>query len=263
MTGVLMAQPAWPLGRHWSWPLRRHGQALAFTLALHALLLGGLLLADWPQPAPTAKARTISVQLAHLPPPPAPVVAPMAAISTPVELAQAPAASAEPPAKPRSTRPKPDQAALARQRIARQQLEQQRQQQAQQARQQQELRQQAAEAQRQQQQAAAAEQQQALAAERARQAAAAASRPYLPLTKQPPTYPQRALDKGIEGDCSVSYRVNAEGRVENPVASADCHPLFVRPSLAAARAFRYQPRVIDGRAVAVPHVSNTFEYRIE
>jgi protein TonB len=33
--------------------------------------------------------------------------------------------------------------------------------------------------------------------------------------------------------------------------------------LAAAQSFRYQPRVIDGRAVAVANVKNTFTYRIE
>lgn len=103
------------------------------------------------------------------------------------------------------------------------------------------------------------------AAERARQAevAAAASRQYLPIAKQAPDYPDRALDKGIEGDCTVTYRINPAGRVEDPQALGDCHPLFVRPSLAAARGFRYQPRLVDGRAVAVEGVKNTFHYRIE
>jgi len=41
-----------------------------------------------------------------------------------------------------------------------------------------------------------------------------------------------------------------------------CHPLFVKPSLAAAKRFRYQPRVVDGQAVAVANVKNTFTYKI-
>ena len=101
------------------------------------------------------------------------------------------------------------------------------------------------------------------AAERARQQAAADSRQYLPLSKEAPDYPQRALDKNIEGDCSVEYTVNPQGKVENPRVLDGCHPLFMRPSLAAANTFRYQPRLVDGRAVAVPAVRNTFHYRIK
>ncbi|WP_235989146.1 energy transducer TonB, partial [Pseudomonas lopnurensis] len=91
----------------------------------------------------------------------------------------------------------------------------------------------------------------------------AASRQYLPIAKQPPSYPQRALDMGLQGECTVSYRVDPQGRVESPKVVGDCHPLFIRPSLVAAKTFRYQPRIVDGRAVAVPDVRNTFHYRIE
>ncbi len=61
----------------------------------------------------------------------------------------------------------------------------------------------------------------------------------------------------------MSYRVNPQGRVEDPQVVGDCHPLFIRPSLNAAKSFRYQPRLVDGRAVAVEGVRNTFHYRIE
>jgi len=114
--------------------------------------------------------------------------------------------------------------------------------------------------------------QQRLAAETARAATPAVtpvaapafdSRQYQPLSKEAPDYPERALDKNIEGDCSVEYTVNTQGRVENPRVLDGCHPLFMRPSLAAANTFRYQPRIVDGKAVAVPAVRNTFHYRIK
>lgn len=111
-----------------------------------------------------------------------------------------------------------------------------------------------------QQQAAIAE------AEQARRAAeqwAANNHDYAPLDKPAPDYPQRALDRGIEGDCTVQYTVNAAGRVENPAVVGDCHPLFIRTSLNAAKAFRYQPRRVDGQPQAVANVRNTFHYRIE
>ena len=95
-------------------------------------------------------------------------------------------------------------------------------------------------------------------AEAARRAAEAADiAQYQPISKKPPAYPRRALDRALEGDCT--------GRVSDPevVEGACDDPLFIRPSMAAAKSFRYQPRIINGQAVAVPDVRNTFRYRIE
>ena len=90
-----------------------------------------------------------------------------------------------------------------------------------------------------------------------------ASNQYLPVEKNAPAYPERALEKGLEGACTVSYTVNSQGRVEAPQALGDCHPLFIKPSLEAAKSFKYVPRVIDGKAVNVSNVKNTFQYRIQ
>jgi len=86
---------------------------------------------------------------------------------------------------------------------------------------------------------------------------------YSPLQKEAPVYPQRALDKGVQGTCTIQYTVNTQGLVENPVALDDCHALFIKPSLEATKSFRYSPRMIDGQAVKVSNVKNTFKYRIE
>jgi protein TonB len=85
---------------------------------------------------------------------------------------------------------------------------------------------------------------------------------YKPIEKQAPDYPRGALRKGLEGDCTVRYTVNSKGMVESPEVVANCHPLFKKPSLEAAKTFRYKPRVVNGQAVAVQNVHNTFEYRI-
>lgn len=245
---------------HW----RRRCGALAATVALH-LGLGALLLAHWQVGEPPApQVSTVQLQLLTLAPPAPP--------PPPVALAEPPAPAQPVQPDPAIERQRLEQAALARKRAEQQRLEheQQRQREAQQREQERQRREtEAREQLEQQRQAEAREQaerqQAAAAAERARQAeaAAAASREFLPIAKQAPAYPQRALDKGLEGQCTVRYRVNEQGRVENPEAEPDCHPLFVRPSLNAAKSFRYQPRVIDGRAVAVESVRNTFTYRIE
>jgi len=86
---------------------------------------------------------------------------------------------------------------------------------------------------------------------------------YQPVSKKAPTYPEQALDRKLEGDCTVVYSVNEKGRVENPKEQGDCHPMFVRPSIQAALNFKYQPRLVDGKPTSVPNVKNTFQYRIK
>jgi protein TonB len=86
---------------------------------------------------------------------------------------------------------------------------------------------------------------------------------YSPVSKEAPAYPQRALDKGVQGKCTVQYTVNTQGLVEDAQALGDCHALFIKPSLEATKTFRYSPRLVDGKAVKVPNVKNTFQYRIE
>jgi TonB family protein len=256
-----IAWPAVPMSR------LRNAQAALLTLALHGLVLA-LLLANWPVEKPAAPSiSTISMQLLSLPPPaPVMVAPPPVPVEASVPEVRVPV---EPQIDPRIAQHKLEQAALAHKRVQQEKLERERQRlerkREQQARLEQQQREQAHQRQLAEQLAAQQRQQAAAAAEQARQAeaAAAASRQYLPIAKQAPAYPQRALDKGIEGECTVSYRVNAQGRVEQPEVVGACHPLFIRPSLAAAQSFRYQPRVIDGRAVAVANVKNTFTYRIE
>lgn len=242
------------------------GAALT-TLGLHAGLFV-LLLTSWTptMDAPVAT-QVMQTQLISLPPP-VPVL-PEPPVAKPVE--------APPPPVQVEAPPLVEQADLAFKRAERereaeqqrkQQLERRRQEQRRRDEQQRRERERLAEqarldAQRRQAEAEAAAR--AEAAERARQAAAAeaASRQYLPIAKKPPVYPQRALDSGLQGACTVSYTVDVQGRVRSPKVVGDCHPLFIRPSLIAAQSFRYQPRIVDGRAVEVPNVQNTFHYRIE
>lgn len=248
----------------------RHGCAAGCAVVLHVAVLA-LLVRGGFQPPPAETPAVLHTQLVMLPPAPQPQ--PPAPAQQPVAVAPAPAATAAPepvvaaPVKPavdpRLQAQKLQQAALARKRVEQKKIQQQREQQETARRARAEEQQRLAAQQAQQQ----AQEQARLAAAHTRQQAAAQaaadSRQYLPLSKNAPDYPQRALDKNLEGDCSVEYTVNPQGKVENPKVLEGCHPLFIRPSLAAASTFRYQPRVIAGKAVAVPAVRNTFHYRIQ
>jgi TonB family protein len=264
-----VARPQW----------RSHASAATVTVALHAAVLG-LLLHGWtPELTPPGSTQVLKTQLVSLPVPQPKLEAPVepGPAPEPVEAAIEPVLE-EPQVDPRIEQHRLEQAELAFKRAEQKKqeeaarLEQQRLRDEQREQKRQRERQERLEAERREQLAREAQQRDqaaraeaAAAAERARQAeaAAAASRQYLPIAKDAPDYPQRALDKGIEGSCTVSYSVNPQGRIENPKAREDCHPLFIRPSLTAAKSFRYQPRIVDGRAVAVPEVKNTFHYRIQ
>ena len=88
---------------------------------------------------------------------------------------------------------------------------------------------------------------------------------FLPLVKIAPVYPSRALNRGVEGDCTVSYTVTQTGAVTDvQVVPGACDSyLFEEASIEVAKRFRYQPRIIGGEAVAVRGVRNVFEFRLQ
>lgn len=249
-----------------TWPAwRSHALAASLAVGVHAGVLV-LLLAYQQEPLaiPTA-VPVMTTQLISLPVPvAAPVSAPAAVIPPPPAPAPLPAVTK--PIPP----PVPDVAlALKRQQRDEQQRlhEVERQQQRKREQDRERLEQESlarqADENRQREAAQLARQQAERAASAERERAALASRQYQPISKAAPEYPQRALDKNLQGQCTVSYNVDTQGRVQDPQVLGDCHPLFARPSLQAAKGFRYEPRIIEGRAVMVSGVKNTFHYRIE
>jgi protein TonB len=85
---------------------------------------------------------------------------------------------------------------------------------------------------------------------------------YLPIVKVAPIYPRRALARGMTGTCTVKYTVTTSGTVRDvEVVPEMCSDeIFSRPSVEAAKRFRYKPRVIDGVAVEVAGIYNKFYF---
>lgn len=247
MTAMIMHNPTPAMAPRDASGVWRNSLAAGLAVALHVGVLAALMM-GWSTQKPVVDApRVMHTQLVMLPAAPAPE--PLVANSAPPEPEPVPA---KPRVDPQVQVQKLEKAALARKRVEEKKAEQQQERLATEQRNR-ELEQQRLD-------------QQRLAAEKARAAVPAPafdSRQYQPLSKAAPDYPERALDKNIEGDCTLEYSVNIQGRVENPKVLDGCHPLFIRPSLAAANTFRYQPRVVDGKPVAVPVVRNTFHYRIK
>lgn len=247
MTAMIMHNPTPAMAPRNASGVWRNSLAAGLAVALHVGVLAALMM-GWSTQKPVVDApRVMHTQLVMLPAAPAPE--PLVATSAPPEPEPVPT---KPRVDPQVQVQKLEKAALARKRVEENKAEQQQERLATEQRNR-ELEQQRLD-------------QQRLAAEKARAAVPAPafdSRQYQPLSKAAPDYPERALDKNIEGDCTLEYSVNIQGRVENPKVLDGCHPLFIRPSLAAANTFRYQPRIVDGKAVAVPAVRNTFHYRIK
>lgn len=233
--------------------------AILVVLGAHLLLVASLLQHRQMQAPPTPAVRHLQTTLITLPRA-EPAAVPAAVPHPEPEPLPTPPPPVEPPAvsKPRVTPPKPDKSPLARQQQAHQRQAEHTRRQQEKQRQQQALAQQRVDAEQRRQAAAQAEQ-------HARQAAKTDThgRQYQPISKQTPDYPEKALKRKIEGSCTVVYRVNRRGEVEDPQAQSDCNPLFVRTSINAAKTFRYQPRVINGQPVDVPQVKNTFHFRIQ
>lgn len=249
-----------------TWPAwRSHALAASLAVGVHAGVLV-LLLAYKQEPLATPVAVPVmSTQLISLPVPVAPPVSAPAAVIAP------PPAPAPLPTVAKPTPPPVPDAALAlkrqqrdeQQRLHEVERQQQRKREQDRERLEQESLARQADENRQREAAQLARQQAERAASAERERAALASRQYQPISKAAPEYPQRALDKNLQGQCTVSYNVDTQGRVQDPQVLGDCHPLFARPSLQAAKGFRYEPRIIEGRAVMVSGVKNTFHYRIE
>ncbi len=92
----------------------------------------------------------------------------------------------------------------------------------------------------------------------------------IPIVKAAYDYPQAAASRGVEGTCEVVFTVTETGSVIDAVADeAKCMTsegkptsLFNRSSVKAALKFKYKPRVVDGKPVAVPGVRNRFVYQL-
>ncbi|MGR8950122.1 MAG: energy transducer TonB [Gammaproteobacteria bacterium] len=86
---------------------------------------------------------------------------------------------------------------------------------------------------------------------------------YLPIVKVAPTYPRRALSRGIEGYAVVEYTVTKQGTVRDPkVVESEPEGVFDKAALKSAARYKYKPRVINGEPVEVPGVRTKITFKL-
>ena len=83
-----------------------------------------------------------------------------------------------------------------------------------------------------------------------------------PLVRIEPQYPVRAAERGVEGSCTVSFDVTPDGTPTN-IRILDCDSsLFERSSIRAVERWRYNPKIVDGQAVARSGVVTQFDFEL-
>lgn len=86
---------------------------------------------------------------------------------------------------------------------------------------------------------------------------------YLPIYKVQPTYPPQALARGLEGYVIVGYTVATDGTTKDVKVIESSASLFEEAAIESAKKFRYKPRIVNGRATAVPGVMTKIIFYLE
>lgn len=89
-------------------------------------------------------------------------------------------------------------------------------------------------------------------------------RDVIPLVRINPEYPARAQQRGIEGWVQVSFTITPAGTVaDQKVVDADPKGLFERAALDAIGRWKYNPKVVDGRAMERRGVMVVLTFKLE
>lgn len=77
-------------------------------------------------------------------------------------------------------------------------------------------------------------------------------------------YPAQARERGIEGFVMVRYDVDPSGQVVNPtVVSAEPAGVFDEAAITAVAAWKYSPRMVDGRPVTVRGLTSRVSFKLD
>lgn len=72
----------------------------------------------------------------------------------------------------------------------------------------------------------------------------------MPLYRVEPRYPAKAMKRGAEGYVVMSFTIDEQGRPTNvKVTEAKPRRMFEREAVKALKKWKYQPKVIDGKAI--------------
>ncbi|CAK2032452.1 energy transducer TonB [Vibrio crassostreae] len=85
----------------------------------------------------------------------------------------------------------------------------------------------------------------------------------MPLYRVEPRYPAKALKRGAEGFVTLSFTIDETGRpTDIQVTDANPRRMFEREAVRAMKKYKYQPKVVDGKATPQFGQTFTFEFKL-
>ncbi len=85
----------------------------------------------------------------------------------------------------------------------------------------------------------------------------------MPINRVEPRYPLNAQKRRIEGFVSLSFTIDKTGRpTDIEVVDADPKQVFDREAIRALRQWKYQPQIVDGKAVEQPGQTVKVEFKL-
>ncbi|MGY3570181.1 energy transducer TonB [Vibrio paucivorans] len=85
----------------------------------------------------------------------------------------------------------------------------------------------------------------------------------MPLYRVEPRYPAKALKRSMEGYVIMKFTIDSTGRpTDIEVVEANPRRVFEREAIRALQKWKYQPKVIDGKAIAQLNQSVKLEFKL-
>ena len=72
----------------------------------------------------------------------------------------------------------------------------------------------------------------------------------VPMVRVPPQYPERAMQRGIEGRVLIEFTISKSGGVKDAkVIAAEPSSIFNKAAIKAVLQWKYNPKIVNGKAV--------------
>ncbi|MGF1762901.1 energy transducer TonB [Aliivibrio kagoshimensis] len=85
----------------------------------------------------------------------------------------------------------------------------------------------------------------------------------IPLYQVEPKYPPRALKRGMQGYVTLAFNIDEQGRTQDiTVVEVEPSQIFVRSAIRALKKTKYQPKLVNGKAVKQLNQKKKFEFKI-
>lgn len=85
----------------------------------------------------------------------------------------------------------------------------------------------------------------------------------VPMVRVPPQYPEKALQKGIEGRVLVEFTISKSGSVKDPkVIAYEPSTIFNKAAIKAVSQWKYNPKIENGKAVEQRGIRIAIPFRI-